>query len=156
MNFINYISNIAVPICIFIILLYALKERKNVFELLFGFSFAAEQTSEEYFNIAYDNLICEDDEEENVKKTFVSVCDNIPEIDAYIEKYIKGWKINRLSKATITILRLSIYEMKYAGLPPAISINEAVELAKQYCEDGAAGFINGVLNNIAKNELSNE
>ena len=132
------------------------KIRKNVFELLFGFSFAAEQTSEEYFNIAYDNLICEDDEEENVKKTFVSVCENMPEIDAYIEKYIKGWKINRLSKATINILRLSIYEMKYAQLPPAISINEAVELAKQYCEDGAAGFINGVLNNIAKNELTNE
>ena len=132
------------------------KIRKNVFELLFGFTFASEQTPEEYFNIAYDNLICEDDEEENVKKTFISVCENIPEIDTYIEKYIKGWKINRLSKATLTIMRLSIYEMKYVQLPRAISINEAVELAKQYCEDGAPGYINGVLNNIAKNELSNE
>ena len=101
-------------------------------------------------------MICEDDEEENVKKTFISVCEKKAEIDLYIEKYIKGWKINRLSKATITILRLSIYEMMYAKLPPAISINEAVELAKQYCEDGAAGYVNGVLNNIAKTELTNE
>ena len=43
--------------------------------------------------------------------------------------------------------------MKYAKLPPAISINEAVELAKQYCEDGAAAYINGVLNKIAKSGL---
>ncbi|MBQ7411279.1 MAG: transcription antitermination factor NusB, partial [Clostridia bacterium] len=42
------------------------------------------------------------------------------------------------------------YEMKYKELPPAISINEAVELAKQYAEDGAPSYINGVLNNIAK------
>ena len=58
-----------------------------------------------------------------------------------------------MSKATIAILRLSVYEMIYAKLPAPISINEAVELAKQYGEDGAAGYINGVLNNIAKSGL---
>ena len=47
-------------------------------------------------------------------------------------------------------MRISTYEMKFGGLAPAISINEAVEFAKQYAEDGAASFVNGVLNNIAK------
>ena len=74
-------------------------------------------------------------------------------IDEIISQHLQDWKITRLSKTTIAILRLSVYEMIYAKLPPAISINEAVELAKQYCEDGAAGYINGVLNKIAKSGL---
>ena len=53
----------------------------------------------------------------------------------------------------VSLMRVSVYEMMYAKLPPAISINEAVELAKEYGEDGSASYINGVLNNIAK-ELS--
>ena len=129
------------------------KIRKNVFELLFGYSFNKEEGYEDYFNNAYDNFCCEDDEEENVKRTFVGVCEKVGEIDEIIEKFLKDWKLNRLSKATIAILRLSVYEMVYAMLPAPISINEAVELAKQYAEDGAAGYINGVLNNIAKSGL---
>ena len=131
------------------------KIRKNVFELLFGYSFNSEENYTEYFNNAYDNFCCEDDEEENVKRTFVGVCEKVTEIDEIIEKSLKDWKINRLSKATIAILRLSVYEMVYGKLPAPISINEAVELAKQYAEDGAAGYINGVLNNIAKSGLLN-
>ena len=132
------------------------KIRKNVFELLFGYSFNNEEDYVEYFNTAYDNFCCEDDEAENVKKTFFSICENINNIDIIIEKNLKDWKIGRLSKATIAIMRLSVYEMLYAELAPAISINEAVELAKQFAEDGAASYINGVLNNIAKNNLNND
>ena len=131
------------------------KIRKNVFELLFGYSFNNEENHIEYFNNAYDNFCCEDDEEGNVKRTFVGVCEKVTEIDEIIEKFLNDWKINRLSKATFAILRLSVYEMVYVKLPAPISINEAVELAKQYAEDGAAGYINGVLNNIAKSGLLN-
>ncbi|MBQ9744893.1 MAG: transcription antitermination factor NusB [Clostridia bacterium] len=129
------------------------KIRKNTFNLLFGYSFSTEKTALDYFNIAYDNFCCEDDEEESVKNNFLSVCENVSSIDEIIEKYLQDWKLNRLSKTTIAILRLSVYEMLYAKLPPAISINEAIELAKQYCEEGAPGYINGVLNKIAKSGL---
>ena len=47
-------------------------------------------------------------------------------------------------------MRISVYEMKYTDLPHAISINEAVELAKEYGEDKSPAFINGVLNSISK------
>ncbi|MBQ8392688.1 MAG: transcription antitermination factor NusB [Clostridia bacterium] len=129
------------------------KIRKNTFNLLFGYSFSKEETALDYFNTAYDNFCCEDDEEESVKNNFLSVCENVSAIDEIIEKYLQDWKLNRLSKTTIAILRLSVYEMLYVKLPPAISINEAVELAKQYCEEGAPGYINGVLNKIAKSGL---
>ena len=126
------------------------KVRKNVFELLFGYEFNKEESAEEYYTRAYDNFVCEDDEDETVKNEFFGVCKNINEIDAIIVDNLNGWKITRLSKVTASIIRLSVYEMKYLELPPAISINEAVELSKQYAEDGAQGYINGVLNAIAK------
>lgn len=131
------------------------KIRKNVFELLFGYEFNKEESAEEYFNRAYDNFSCEDDENESVKTLFLNVCEKASELDEKIAPYLNGWKISRLSKATVTILRISTYEMLFAALPPSISINEAVELAKKYCEEKAPSFINGVLNNIAKDIKQN-
>ena len=127
------------------------KVRKNVFELIFGYEFNKEEDALEYYNRAYDNFVCEDDEEESVKSSFLSINEKISEIDDIISNHLNGWKINRLSKVSLSILRISTYEMLFNGLAPAISINEAVELAKQYAEDGSASFINGVLNNISKN-----
>ncbi len=126
------------------------KIRKNAFELLFGYQFNKEESAVDYYNTSYDNLICEDDEEESVKSLFLGIIDNIEAIDEKVSQYLNGWKLERLSKATLTILRISTYEMIFLSLAPAISINEAVEFAKQYAEDGAQSFINGVLNNLSK------
>ena len=126
------------------------KVRKNAFELLFGYQFNKEESAVDYYNTSYDNFICEDDEEESVKSLFLGISDNIEAIDEKISQYLNGWKLERLSKATLTILRISTYEMIFLSLAPAISINEAVEFAKQYAEDGAQSFINGVLNNLSK------
>ena len=128
------------------------KVRKYAFELLFGYEFNKEILPLDYYKIAYDNFVCEDDEEESVKTLFLGVCDKASELDEIISKFLNKWKITRLSKATVSILRLSTYEIKYCDLAPSISINEAVELSKNYAEDGATSFINGVLNNIAKEE----
>ena len=131
------------------------KVRKYAFELMFGYEFNKEETAESYYQKAYDSFVCEDDEEESVKNLFLGICANVEAIDTVIEKNLSGWKINRISKASLSLMRLSVYEMQYANLHHAISINEAVELAKEYCEDGAATYINGVLNNIAKNANDN-
>jgi len=130
------------------------KVRKYTFELVFGYEFNKDETSVSYYEKAYDNFVCEDDEEESVKTLFLGICDNIDAIDSVIKDNLSGWKINRISKASLSLMRVSVYEMLYAKLPPAISINEAVELAKEYCEDGASTYINGVLNNIAKNTIN--
>ncbi|MDE6636444.1 MAG: transcription antitermination factor NusB [Lachnospiraceae bacterium] len=75
----------------------------------------------------------------------------ISEMDPVIEKCSKGWKLNRIGNADITILRLAIYEMKYDdNVPVKVAINEAVELAKRYGMDNSPGFINGILANVAK------
>ena len=73
------------------------------------------------------------------------------EIDAQIEKNIRGWKMNRLSKVSLSLLRLAIYEILFEDeIPVSVSINEAVDLAKKYGTAGDAPFVNGVLGSVAK------
>lgn len=73
------------------------------------------------------------------------------ELDALIEKYLVGWKIQRLSRINLSILRLATYELLYMeDIPPKVSITEAVDLGKKYSEESAAPFINGVLDKISK------
>lgn len=131
------------------------KIRKYAFELLFGYEFNKEENPNDYYINAFDNFVCNDDEFDSVKNLFLGVLEKNNEIDGLISNYLNGWKISRLSKATISILRISVYEMMFASLAPAISINEAVELAKEYAEDGASSFINGVLNKLSKDNNSN-
>ena len=73
------------------------------------------------------------------------------ELDETIAAYSKGWKISRMSRMTVAVLRLAIYEMRYVeDVPVGVAINEAVELAKVYDTDEAAAFINGVLGSVAR------
>ena len=74
------------------------------------------------------------------------------EIDAKISMNLKaGWKISRISKVSLALLRLAIYEMLYCDdIPISVSINEAVELSKKYTVKDDSSFINGVLGSVAK------
>ncbi len=74
------------------------------------------------------------------------------EIDEKISANLKsGWKIGRISKVSLAIMRLAIYEMLYIdSIPVSVSINEAVELSKKYTVQDDTSFINGVLGAVAK------
>ncbi len=77
--------------------------------------------------------------------------DNQGEIDAFISNNLSsGWKISRISRISLAILRVAVYEMKFVSeVPVSVAINEAVELTKKYSTDDAP-FVNGVLGAIAK------
>lgn len=74
------------------------------------------------------------------------------QIDEKIASNLKsGWKLNRISKVSLAIMRVAIYEMMYLeDIPVSVSINEAVELSKKYAAEDDAAFINGVLGAVAK------
>ena len=77
--------------------------------------------------------------------------DNEAVIDEKIEQNIHGWKMSRLSRVSLALLRLAIYEMMYEkDIPLSVSINEVVDLAKKYGGSEDAPFINGVLGSVAK------
>lgn len=72
-------------------------------------------------------------------------------IDIINNNLKKGWTFKRLSKVSRTILKVAIYEMKYCDdVPPRVAINEAVELAKKYCDENEPSFINGVLGSVMR------
>jgi N utilization substance protein B len=76
---------------------------------------------------------------------------NKKSIDEKIEKNLKqDWKLERISKVDLSILRLAIYEILYKEIPFKVAINEAVELAKKYGEDSSKKFVNGILASIVK------
>ena len=89
-----------------------------------------------------------DKDSEYIRTTVLSCFDNIGEIDEKISSSLKKWTIDRLSKVDLSVLRLSLSETKYSGVPLEVSINEAVELAKKFGDDDSPSFINGVLADI--------
>ncbi len=143
------------------------KIREQLFVLLFQHDFYsradyAEQT-ELYLQNSAEGIIrsnAEDEDEaqelltdenveliiEEVRAKQAKVVEKLPEIDSMLEKAISGWKLSRIGKADIAILRLAAYEMKFDDeIPEKVAINEAVELAKQFGQEASASFINGVL-----------
>lgn len=77
------------------------------------------------------------------------------ELEEILVKYLKNWKLSRISKIEHTILILGIYELKYLPeVPGKVVINEAIELGKKYSTKESSGFINGILDNVFKQELN--
>lgn len=75
----------------------------------------------------------------------------IDEIDKIISERLKGWSLERLSIVSKSILRLGTYELIYQlNIPIEVTINEAIELSKNYGTEGDRKFVNGVLDKIAK------
>lgn len=100
-----------------------------------------------------EDIDLKDVDMEYVIRVLKGVQENKDSIDIEIEKYLKNWKLNRLSKIDITILRVCTYEFLYENeIPQNVSINEAVELAKKYSADKSASFINGVLGSMMKDK----
>jgi transcription antitermination protein NusB len=74
-------------------------------------------------------------------------------IDGHIKKHVKNWEIHRIAAVDRNIMRLAIYEMLYRDdIPPVVSINEAVDIAKKFSTQDSGKFVNGVLDKI-KGEL---
>lgn len=124
-------------------------EREQVFIVIFE-SLFNESTVEDIIEAAKESLEWNDCD--NVLFTSKAVIDHSSELDEYIASNLKsGWTIPRLSKVTLALLRLAIYEMKYVDdVPTGVAINEAVELCKKYATESDASFLNGVLGSISK------
>ncbi|MGI5935471.1 MAG: transcription antitermination factor NusB [Oscillospiraceae bacterium] len=89
-----------------------------------------------------------------IRRIVIGVAEHREELDNYIQKYSKGWKLGRISRVAAAILRCAIFEILYMeDVPDAAAINEAVELAKGYEEKETVAFINGVLGGFARGEI---
>ena len=72
-----------------------------------------------------------------------------PQIDVLIEKYSKNWKIQRMSRVDRNVMRIAVFEMLFCpDIPPKVSINEAIDVAKKFGTEESGAFINGIVDRI--------
>ena len=123
------------------------EEREQAFCLLFQSLF----NTDENFEIYEENIESVGDYARSIALGVEEKKDNL---DGLSEKYSKGWKVKRLPKVNLAILRLAAYEILFVDdVPESVAINEAVELAKKYSGESDYSFINGVLGALVKGEV---
>ena len=122
--------------------------REQAFVLIFERSFSHDTTEQiiDAAGLCSDIMI-----DDFAEKIAVGAEENEEAIDALIEKNIRGWKMSRLSKVSLALLKMAIYEMLFEkDIPVSVSINEAINLAKKYGGSDDASYVNGVLGSVAK------
>ncbi|MGN1206435.1 MAG: transcription antitermination factor NusB [Eubacterium sp.] len=123
--------------------------REQVFILLFQREFYGKESFDEQKETYMEDKEWTEKDQAYIEEHMVQIVDKLPEIDEWISKYSNGWKIDRIGKEELAILRLAIFEAKYdEEIPVGVAVNEAVELAKMYGADGGAAFVNGILGKV--------
>ncbi len=126
--------------------------REHIFELLFRVEFNSPEEMPEQLRLFFEGLeVLEEKDQLYMEEKYARIVEKLPQIDGQIEETAKGWKLARLAKVDLTILRLAVYEMKYdEDVPVGVAINEAVELSKKFGGDESPAFINGILGKLGK------
>ena len=135
-----------------------------------GFAAAASGVSpqelmEEFFSLDYyESLAAEHElfseypdkkQLDYIRRLTALTMENRSEIDGFIERYAKGWKLGRISRTALAVMRCAICEILYMeDVPNAAAINEAVELAKGYDDPDTVAFVNGVLGGFMRGETN--
>lgn len=124
------------------------EQREQIFKLLFRVEFNDKAEMAEQCSLFFED-------EENaasekdiafIQGKYEKIVDRLDELDQMINDTAKGWTTGRMGKVDLTIIRLAVYEIRFdEEVPASVAINEAVELAKKFGQDGSSGFVNGVL-----------
>ena len=124
--------------------------REQAFKLIYSLEIQKQDNLQESIELFIENNeIADKSAQEYIKDAVLGIEKNKDKIIEQIEKNLKkDWKIERISKIDLSILKLAIYEIQYKEIPFKVVINEAVELAKKYGEDFSKNFVNGILASI--------
>ena len=128
------------------------EQREQIFKLLFRIEFNEKEEMPEQCALFFEdeeNAASERDME-YIRGKYERIAEKLSEIDGLINEKAKGWSTSRMEKVDLTIIRLAVYEIRFdEDVPLGVAINEAVELAKKFGQDGSAGFVNGILAKFA-------
>ena len=129
--------------------------RELAFQLIYSLEIQKLEDLEEQVDLYLEcNGIEESEAKEYIKDAVFGIKENIDEIQGLIEKNLKAdWKIDRISKIDLSLLKLAIYEIKYKKIPYKVAINECLELSKKYGEESSKNFVNGILASVVKEEI---
>ena len=130
--------------------------RDILYKLVFEYIFTGEVNERTQGMLLLDATLTPDDKE-YINKCYAGVAEKREELSALIMKFAVGYSsADRLVKGDLVAMLISAYELSYMpDIPSGVSINEAVELVKQYSTDKSSGFVNGVLASINKEVRGN-
>lgn len=89
--------------------------------------------------------------DQEMEDTTREIMSQVDSLDSFVSQAAPQWPIEKLNKIDLAILRLAVYEIKGAEVPPKVAIDEAVELAKEFGSESSPGFVNGVLGTVLTN-----
>ncbi len=125
--------------------------RREAREILAGLLFETEFRPDEDINAVYALAIEARDipTDDYINRSYFAIYENIEKIDTLIGEHARGWKTERMTRMSRSLLRLSVYEMLFEeSIPYSVSINEAIELCKKFDDERARPFVNGILNSV--------
>lgn len=128
--------------------------REEAFKVIYSMQIQKVENKEEQIELYIEsNNINNKEAQEYIKDVALGIEKYQENIDNQIKQNLKeNWRIERISKIDLSILRIAIYEIEYREIPYKVAINEAVEIAKKYGEDTSKNFVNGILASIVKEE----
>lgn len=126
--------------------------REQVFQLLFRVEFNERDEMPEQVRLFFEGEEAPASEKEQliITQKYDMILEKLSQIDEMIDQKAQGWKVSRMAKVDLAILRLAVYEISFdEEIPTSVAINEAVELAKKYGQEESGKFVNGVLAKFA-------
>lgn len=144
--------------------------RDKIFKIVFTAEFNTLDEMRDQIDLAFDTEMPSDEEDDPLLYASVSdsdrqyITDKVMDImsrkndiDKTISEISEGWKLPRIGKEELAILRLGVYEVIYdSSIPEKVAINEAVELSKKYCDASASKFVNALLAKLVKKDDASE
>ena len=122
--------------------------KEQVFKLLFRAEFNTREELLEQLPFYFDagDMTVSEEDRAKIEERLCAILDRMPDIDAQIASRLKNWKPERIGKVELAVIRMTVFELQTnPGTPVGVVINDAVDLAKKYGQDGAGQFVNGVL-----------
>ncbi|MPQ42757.1 transcription antitermination factor NusB [Clostridium tarantellae] len=128
------------------------KSREYLLQLTYQMDITGDTALETFENfIGNEDISKENIDLEYIKQGLIAIGEQKEKIDKAIEEQLVNWKLNRISKVNLAILRLAINELMFVNdIPERVSINEAIELCKKFSDNKSVSFINGVLDKVYK------
>jgi N utilization substance protein B len=127
------------------------RAREYALQILFQIDFKSREVSSHDFEDFWLDKKENEDVKQFTEDLVRGTMKNLDEIDSRLEKVAENWILKRMAAVDRNILRFAAYEILYRkDIPPAVTINEAVEVAKKFSSSEAAPFINGILDRLAK------
>ena len=132
---------------------YRRKARELALQLLFHYEFNKE--TPDWRKDFWKDRAATDSVQGFADQLVSGVVQNQKTIDDLIEKHAEHWSLDRMTAVDRNVLRIAVYELMYVEeIPSKVTINEAIEIAKRYGDEGSGAFVNGILDHIIREEDS--